>query len=94
MISRTDKRSKYYEIQMKRILLAEASIERNRPLNLKLLVRTIYDRVYKFPYIADINDLHEFYLRNLPNKVVTTRAKRMPKITLSNGQIEEVKRIS
>ena len=37
---------KYYEEQKKRILLAEAYVERNRPLNMKLLVRTIYDRVY------------------------------------------------
>ena len=46
-----------------------------------------------FPYIGDISDLHEFYLRNLPGKTIGTRAKRMPKVTLSNGQKEEVQRL-
>ena len=74
----------YYEEQMKRILLAEALIERNRPLNLKTLVKTIYNRVYEFPYIANISDLYQCYLRNLPNKVFKTSFKKMPKITLTN----------
>ena len=78
---------------MKRILLAESYVLRSRPLNLKSLVRTIYDRVYMFPYIVDISELHQFYLRNLPSKVVTTRATKMPKVTLSNQHIEEVKRL-
>ena len=46
-----------------------------------------------FPYIGDINDLHEFYLRNIQSKTVGTRAKRMPKVILSNGQKEEVQRL-
>ena len=87
------KDQKYYEEQMKRILLTEALIERNRPLNLKTLVKTIYDRVYIFPYIANISDLYQFYLRNLPTQVVKTSFKKMPKITLSNQQIEQVKRL-
>ena len=84
---------KYYEEQMKRILLDEASIERSRPLNLKSLVRTIYDRVFMFPYIGDISELHEFYLRNIQSKTVKLSIKRMPKVTLSNGQKEEVERL-
>ena len=87
------KDQKYYEEQMKRILLAEALIERSRPLNLKTLVKTIYERVYEFPYIANISDLYQFYLRNLPSKTFRTTASKMPKITLSDQQIEEVKRL-
>ena len=84
---------KYYEEQMKRILLAEAYVQRNRPLNLKTLMKTIYDRVYMFPIIPEISDLYQFYLRNLPSKTVRTFGTPMPKITLTNQQKEEVKRL-
>ena len=46
-----------------------------------------------FPYIADTSDLYNFYLRNLPSKTFKTYASPMPRINLSNEQIEDVKRL-
>ena len=84
---------KYYINQIKQILLTEAHIQRTRPLNLKSLVRTIYDRIYEFPYIPNVNDMYDFYLKHVQPNTYAPHAKPMPKIPLPNEQMEQIKRL-
>ena len=46
-----------------------------------------------FPYIVNISDLDQFYIRNLPSTVVRTTITKMTKKTLLNNKIEQVKRL-
>ena len=84
---------KYYINQVKQILLSEASIKRAKPLNLKSLVRSIYDRVYEFPYIPDVNVMYDFYLKHVQPNTYAAHVKPLPKITLPNEQMEQIKRL-
>ena len=87
------KDQKHYIDQIKQILLSEASIKRTKPLNLKSLVRIIYDRVYSFPYIPNVNDMYDFYLKHVQPNTFAAHVRPMPKITLPNEQIEQIKRL-
>ena len=83
----------YYEERIKEILLSEASIIRPTPLNLNSLLKSIYLRVYNFPYLPESNFIYEFYLRNLPGNTIRTqlRERRIEHINENND--ERIKRL-
>ena len=83
----------YYEERVKEILLAESSITRPSPLNLNSLLKSIYLRVYNFPYLPETNFIYEFYLRNLPGSVVRTQLRDRRIEHIGENVDERVKRL-
>lgn len=83
----------YYKEAIKRILLEEASIQRRRPMNLNELLRSIYDRIFNFPYLPNTQSIYTFYIRNLPGTVARTNTRPMPLVSLGNNEEERIKRL-
>ena len=91
--NREQRDKNYYVERVKEILLAEASIERRRPLNSNLLVKSIYSRVYAFAYLPNVNEMYEFYLRNLPGNTIRTQARPIQRPTQDDNAIERLHRL-
>ena len=91
--NREQRDKNYYVERVKEILLAEASIERRRPLNSNLLVKSIYSRVYAFAYLPNVNEMYEFYLRNLPGNTIRTQARPIQRPTQEDNTIERLHRL-
>ena len=83
----------YYIERVNQILLEEAHIERDKPLNSKSLIKAIYDRIYHFPYLPNVSYMLKFYEDNIQPNSYQSYAKPMPKITMPNEKIKQIKRL-
>ena len=62
---------------IKRILIDEASIERAKPVKINELALNINDRLLEVHRLTNLQRMYEFYLRNLPQKIVRDKNNKL-----------------
>ena len=63
---------------IKRILIDEASIQRAKPIKINELALNINDRLLEIHRVLKLEKLYEFYLKNLPQRIVRVNGKLKP----------------
>ena len=83
----------FYFERVKEILLAEASIERRGVVNFNSLLKNIYLRIYKYPFLPETNEMYEFYLRNLPSTTGRTQLRPISSRNNDENTEERIRRL-
>ena len=86
------KEAKDYDESIKQILLGEATIHKSRPINLNSLVKSIYNKVYNFPYLPSPQDMYNFYIRNITGTAIKSkvRVEKRPYKESDNKQVIKI----